>query len=434
MVLDMHWNKHEASQHPAISAVWLTLLAVLPMGIGCDRTPPAAAAQQPVPKVTVTAVVSQEVIDSDEYIGQTEASEVVEVRARVFGYLKSIEFRDGDYVKEGQTLFTIEPDEYEAIHQQSLSRIELNAANLALAKAKHARNEKLVTTGAVTREEYEESLAAVLSSEATITAAKADANRTAVDLKYTVLTAPISGRIDRTFVTKGNLLTGGQTSGTLLTKIVKEQPMYVYFDVDERSLLRYMRQRAESRATAPGSLRTLNMKCFLQLADEQDFSHEGVLDFAASEVDPGTGTARIRGVFANEDRALASGLFVRVRVPVSEPFEALLIPEKALATDQSIKFVYVVGSDGTASRKSVELGGQRGEMRIVSAGLQAGEKVIVKGLQRVKPGQKVEAEVAEAPVSPTTAKKPVMQPRPLPMRPVQPPAAKPQPRRTTQER
>jgi multidrug efflux pump subunit AcrA (membrane-fusion protein) len=134
------------------------------MGIGCDRASPAAAAaaQQPVPKVTVTAVVSQEVIDSDEYLGQTDASEVVEVRARVFGYLKSIEFKDGDYVKEGQTLFTIEPDEYNAIHQQSLSRIDLNAANLALAKAKHARNEKLVNTGAVTREEYEESLAAVL--------------------------------------------------------------------------------------------------------------------------------------------------------------------------------------------------------------------------------------------------------------------------------
>src|SRR4029079_7801365 len=154
--------------------------------------------------------------------------------------------------KEGQTLFTIEPDEYEAIHQQSISKIDLHKANLAMAKAKHARNEQLVKTGAVSREEYEETLTSVKTEEAAIEAAKADANRTAVDLKYTVLTAPISGRIDRALVSKGNLLTGGTGEGTLLTKIVSEQPMYVYFDVDERSLLGYMRQRGESKDSAPG--------------------------------------------------------------------------------------------------------------------------------------------------------------------------------------
>ena len=155
---------------------------------------------------------------------------------------------NGEVEKDGQVLFTIEPDEYDAIHKQSLARIDLNQANLTLAKAKLARNESLVKAGAVTREEYEESVAAVQTAEASITAARADANRTAVDLKYTVIRAPISGRIDRAFVTTGNLLTGGQASGTLLTKIVSEQPMYVYFDVDERSLLRYMRQRADTRA------------------------------------------------------------------------------------------------------------------------------------------------------------------------------------------
>src|SRR5689334_1135090 len=255
------------------------LLSLLPLVSACTKAAPAAA-EQPVPKVTVTPVVSKETVDADEYTGQTEASETVEVRARVFGYLKTIDFKDGDYVKEGQTLFTIEPDEYQAIHQQSLSRIELNRANLELAKAKHARNEKLVTTGAVSREDFEETRTAVLSAQAAITAAQADANRTAVDLKYTVLTAPISGRIDRAYVTKGNLLTGGQSSGTLLTKIVKEQPMYVYFDVDERSLLRYMRQRGETRQTAPGSLRDEGLACYLQLADEADFPHEGQVDFA----------------------------------------------------------------------------------------------------------------------------------------------------------
>jgi RND family efflux transporter MFP subunit len=371
------------------------LLAVLPLASGC-KPEAKVSAEQPVPKVTVTAVVSQETIDSDEYTGWTEASETVEVRARVFGYLKTIDFKDGDFVTEGQKLFTIEPDEYDAIHQQSVSRIAVSTARLELAKSKYERNAKLVKTGAVSQEDYEESVAAVHESEASITAAKADANRTALDLKYTEIKAPIAGRMDRALVTKGNLLTGGQTSGTLLTKIVQERPMYVYFDVDERSLLGYMRRGGSRSGSDPKHLSDLNIPCYVQLADEEDFSHEGKLDFAASEFQTSTGTARLRGVFANQDRTLASGMFVRVRVPVSEPYQASLIPEEALATDQNIKFVYVVGSDGTAERRSVVLGKQRGTMRIITSGLKPGERVIVTGLQRVRPGQKVEAELAKA--------------------------------------
>jgi RND family efflux transporter, MFP subunit len=385
----------------------LLLLCLALASAGCERSAPAAA-EQPVPKVTVTAVVSQETVDADEYTGKTEASESVEVRARVFGYLKSINFTDGDFVTEGQPLFTIEPDEYQAIHEQSVARIELNTAALELAKAKHARNDKLVKTGGVTQEEWEESLAAVKDADARIKAAEADANKTAVDLKYTEIKAPISGRIDRTFVSKGNLLTGGQGSGTLLTKIVNEQPMYVYFDVDERSLLKYMRQRSATRDSAPGSLRQLGIPCYLQLADETDFPHQGQLDFIETTVNVTTGTARLRGVFANPNRELASGLFVRIRIPVSQPYQALLIPEQALATDQSIKFVYVVGADGTAARRPVELGTQRGQMRIITSGLKEGEQVIVKGLQRVRPGQKVQPEVAQATPPSTTVHKPVV--------------------------
>lgn len=410
--------RHRLSPGQTCCLVMVT--AALAACAGCDRPAPAST-ELPTPKVTVVAAVTQETIDADEYIGRTEASEIVEVRSRIFGFLKSIDFADGDFVKgpvlgpkgevieEGQTLFTIEPDEYQAIHDQSKSRIDLNAANLELAKSKLARNEVLLKANAVSREEYEETLAAVKASEATITAAKADANRTAVDLKYTTIRAPISGRIDRAMVSKGNLLTGGSGSGTLLTKIVNEQPMYAYFDVDERSLLRYMRMRAEARQTAPGSLRESGIVCTLKLADEQDYSHEGKLDFAETEVNASTGTARLRGVFANEKRDLASGLFARIRIPVGKPYTALLIPEQALATDQSIKFVYVVGADGVAKRQNVVLGAQRGDMRIIASGLEAGERVITKGLQRVKHGQKVEAEVAQA-TPPTTVNKPVTSP------------------------
>lgn len=375
-----------------LSAVaWPAVLA----SVGCSKSGPPAA-EQPVPRVTVAAVIEQEVTDSDDYTGQTEASEVVEVRARVFGYLKTIEFKDGDFVEEGQTLFTIEPDEYQAIYDQSVARIGLATTNFDLATSKLARNEKLRPSGAISQEEYEESVAAAKSAEAAVTSAKADANRTALDLKYTTIKAPTSGRIDRALVAAGNLLTGGMTSGTLLTTIVREQPMYVYFDVDERSLLGYMRRRTEKDATTPGSLRDLEIPCYVQLADEKDFPHEGKLDFASAQVNASTGTARLRGVFENKDRSLVSGLFVRIRIPVSKPYQALLVPERALATDQNIRFVYVVDEKGEAVRRNVELGAQRGELRIVKSGISSGEKVIVKGLQRVRPGQHVEAEAESA--------------------------------------
>jgi len=266
----------------------------------------------------------------------------------------------------------------------------------------------LIKNQALSQEEYDESVAALREAEAAIATAQADADRTAVDLKYTTVKSPINGRIDRAVVSRGTLLTGGTGSGTLLTKVVNEQPMHVYFDVDERSLLRYMRQRGAQSESAPGSLRDQNMVCYVQLADEKDFPHAGVLDFAASEVEAGTGTARIRAVLPNQDRALASGLFVRVRIPTGKPYQALLIPEQSLLTDQSIKYVYVVGDDGSATRRAVELGAQRGDLRIVKSGLSAGDRVIVKGQQRVRPGQKVEAELQEPTASaeptPTAAK------------------------------
>jgi RND family efflux transporter MFP subunit len=380
------------------------IFVALPAFTGCGQSS-SVTAELPVPKVTTAEVVQQETADYDDYTGRTEASEVVEVRARVFGYLKSIEFKDGDYVNEGQTLFTIEPDEYQAIHNQSLSKIAVWESKVAVAKANLDRRKSVMqqSKGAVSQEEYEQYAAAFQEAQSSLVAAQADAARTAVDLKYTVVKAPISGRIDRAMVAKGTLLTGGAGSGTLLTKIVDERPMYVYFDVDERSLLRYMRGRDNSRSSDPGSLRELGIDCYVQLADEKDFPHKGKLDFAESEVKSSTGTARLRGTFENKDDAMASGLFVRVRVPTSKPYQALFIPERALATDQNIKFVYVIGSDGTAQRRAVELGAQRGDKRIVTSGLQAGEQVIVKGLQRVRPGQKVEAQLEQSKLASTTS-------------------------------
>ena len=384
---------------------WRPILANCSLAIGviafpgCSSPPPAI--EQPTPQVAVAKVVSREIVDTDEYTGRTEASEIVEVRSRIFGFLKAIDFKDGDFVQAGQTLFTIEPDEYQAIHEQSLAQIAVNQANLELARSKLAMKERLLPNGAISQEEYNEAVAAVHEAEATIAAARADANRTAVDLKYTEIKAPISGRIDRTLVSKGNLLTGGQSSGTLLTTIVNEQPMYVYFDVDERSLLRYMRQRSTEKSST-GNLSDLGIECFVQLADEKDFPHRGQIDFASAAVNASTGTARLRAVFENADHALSSGLFVRIQIPVSKPYEALLIPERALSTDQNVKFVYVVGDDGVANRRVVELGRREGDMRVITSGLSAGDHVIVKGMQRVKPGQRVEAQIEPPPTPPVS--------------------------------
>jgi RND family efflux transporter MFP subunit len=411
MAMSANQNGRQLSVAAAFSVV--TLVGLLPLAAGCNKEAPAAG-QAPVPKVTTTPVVEQETTDYDEYTGQTEASESVEVRARVFGYLKSIEFKDGDFVKEGQTLFTIEPDEYEATYNQALSKIKVWESKLDVAKANLARRQKVFATGAITREEYEEYVAGANEAAASLEAAKADAARAAVDLKYTVLKAPISGRIDRAMVSKGTLLTGGVGSGTLLTKIIDEQPMYVYFDVDQQSLLRYKKDRPAPQASAPGSLRQLDIDCYVQLPGEKDFPHKGKLDFVETEVKSSTGTARLRGVFENKNREMASGLSARVKIPTSKPYQALFIPERAIATDQSMKFVYVVGSDGIANRRAIELGPQSGEMRIVTKGLKAGEPVIVKGLQRVRPGQKVEA-TQEQPklAAATTAEIPVAKPAPL---------------------
>lgn len=387
---------------PIVLGFSIAFIAILGSS-GCSRSGPTSTAPVEI-RVSAVEAIQLETIDYDEFVGQTEATETVDVRSRVSGFIQSIDFVDGSYVQTGDLLFRIEPDSYEAIHQQSLSRIELWKAKLELAQSKLARAKSLFDSRAISDEEYDEAVAAVKEAEASIIAAQADAKRTALDLKYTEVRAEIDGRIDRAFVTPGNMVTGGLGSGTLLTRIVKNKPIYAYVDVDERSLLRYLRlytsQSEQNEDRTSKSLSDQNIPCSLKLADEEDFNHQGKLDFIENRVDRETGTIRVRGIFDNGDSLLTGGLFIRLRIPVSNPYQSVLVPEQAIGTDQGSKFIYVLDENGIPERRTVKLGQQKRSWRIISEGLQHGEKVVYRGMQRIRPQTPVVADLDSGPPMP----------------------------------
>jgi RND family efflux transporter MFP subunit len=364
------------------------------MLVGCAKP---VAAPTPIPmKVATVLAKAQEVTDYDEFVGRTSATETVEVRARVTGYIKEILFTDGQNIREDDLLFKIEPDVYQAAHQQALAKIDLMKARVGLAKSKLARAKSLIDVQAISQEEYEENVAALTEAQAQQVAAEADSQISALDLKYTEVRSPISGRIDRALVTPGNIVTGGLGTGTLLTTIVKTDPMYVYFDVDEQSVLRYQRlEREEGQAEKSKLLKDLNIPCAIQLADEKDFLHQGKLDFIQNQIDEKTGSIKLRGVFSNPDNLLKSGMFVRARVPVSQPYQAVVVPEQSIGVDQDTRYVIVIGSDKKPVRRTVELGRLLGDQRVITRGLESGEEIIYRGLQRVRPNAALEIERTE---------------------------------------
>ncbi|WP_186775384.1 efflux RND transporter periplasmic adaptor subunit [Rubripirellula tenax] len=387
---------------------------MLTLILGCGENRSSVAVAKKPPKVIVAPASAIPMTDYDEFVGRTEACEFVEVRSRVSGFLRSVEFEDGAFVQEGQLLATVEPDQYQAIHDQSLAMVELQKTKVELAASVLARSKKLKEGSAISQEQLEEDAASLKAAEAQITVAMADAARTALDLKYTAVKAPIAGRVDRALVTAGNVVTGGLGSGTLLTTIVNDSPTYAYFDVDEASILRYIRQSKSQSAEGDRKttvLRDLNIPVELQLKDESGFPHKGTLDFLENRIDDRTGTIRLRGVFENDDNLLRGGLFVRVRIPTSEPYEAVMIPEAAIGTDQTYKFAFVVGDDNVAQRRAVTLGPlvaqpEGGSMRVIKDGIRPGENVVVQGVQRVQPGIKVD---------PQTQVKPTIEPEEVPV-------------------
>lgn len=367
--------------------------------LGCGSKQNQLPGQLTKPVVICVTAGTQEVTDFDDFVGRTEPSETVDVQARVNGFLQTVDFVDGQLVSAGDVLATIEPDEYKAIHQQSLANIELWQSKLALAQTSFERFKELRKNNSVSQAEYDESEAAVQEAQSQITAANAAAARTELDVKYTNILAPISGRADRTLVTPGNVVTGGLGAGTLITRIVNDTPIFAYIDVDEQSVLHYKRLAREkgTNNSPDGALKDLSIPCFLKLQDEDEFEHEGVLDFIENQVDSGTGTIKLRGVFENTDHFLQGGLFVRVRIPKGKPYKSTLIPEQCIATDQADRIAYVVNDKNEVEIRVLELGSRIGTMRSIRKGIRAGEKVVYQGIQKVRPGMEVQAAIKELP-------------------------------------
>ena len=364
-------------------------IAMLTLGLaGCEPSKPQAkAAPPPAPQVTVAKPAKRLVTNRDEYVGRFVAVDSIEVRARVSGYLDKIHFQDGQLVKQGELLFTIDRRPFEAALAQAKANLAQAQANLAFAKADLERGQGLVRGSTITQQTYDQRVQAKGIAEASVGAQTAALQQATLDLEFTELRAPVSGRIGDRRVSVGNLVTGGTTgTTTLLATISTIDPIRFEFTMDEASYLRYMRLAGD---TADVARRGINIPARLKLIDETKFTHEGKTDFVDNAIDRTTGTIRGRAEFPNPDGMLTPGMFGRIQLPSGPATESLLVPDVAIGTEQVRKFVLVVDAENVARPKFVTLGTVVDGLRVVTAGLDADDRVVVNGLMRARPGVKV---------------------------------------------
>lgn len=378
------------SVHPrrANGAACRAAILLLGLGLaGCGESQKQGGAPPP-PAVTVAKPVQRTVTDFDEYVGRFVAVDLVEVRARVSGYLDKIHFQDGQLVKQGDLLFTVDRRPFQNAVDQARANLAQARANLAFTDADLARGQQLVRDKTITEQTYDQRVQANKNAQASVGANEAAVRQAELDLDFTELRAPVDGRIGDRRVSPGNLVTGG-TGGntTLLATIVSQDPIRLEFTFDEASFLRYERIASLSNAE---SSKGKGVPVSLRLIDEADFKHEGKMDFIDNVIDRSTGTIRGRAVVANPNGLFTPGMFARLRVPGSAPYQALLVPDVAIGTEQVRKFLFVVGADGTVGQKYVTLGPlQRDGLRVVKGDLSADDRVIINGLMRARAGQKV---------------------------------------------
>jgi RND family efflux transporter MFP subunit len=363
---------------------------------GCARAPSEAPTAAPVP-VTASYPVERYVTDYADFTGRIAAVDSVEVRARVWGYLDKVNFKEGALVKTGDVLFEIDPRTYRAALAQAEGNLTSMRARLTRLNADRARAQDLLPTRAMSREEYDEVTGDRGEAATSLEALRAAVQRAKLDLEYTKVLAPVSGRVSRYNVTVGNLIqSGDQNGGTVLTTIVSVDPIYAYYDVDERTVQRVSQLIREGKVKWA---RKTEWPVSLGLATEEGFPHQGTVNFVDNQVNPKTGTLRVRGVFPNKDEALSPGFFARVRVPIGPPRRALLVSDRALDNDQGQKILHVVNDKNEVVSRPVRLGALHDGLRAIEDGLKPGERVIVIGLQQVRPGVTVEPKLVDMPTS-----------------------------------
>jgi RND family efflux transporter MFP subunit len=374
--------------------------------VGCGRETKVVAPQAPA--VSVSQPIAETVQDTLEFTGRTSAVESVDVHARVTGYVTKVAFTAGALVNAGDALFEIDPREYQATVLRAEGEVATLRAQLARAESEVGRNQALRPSGAASARELERSVAERGAAEGELKAKLAQLELAKLDVEFSHVTAPISGRVSKAEITEGNLVVVGASGGPLLTSVVSLDPIYVDFDADERALLRFRKATiARSGAATPEAVRDAKLPVTVALADEDGFPHPGTIDFIDNKVDPSTGTIHVRAVLPNADRLLTPGLFVRVRLPVGEPAPGLLVTDRAIGTDQDRKYVLVVNDKNVVEYRPVKLGAIHGGLRAVAEGLAPTEWVIVNGIQRVRPGLTVTPQkVGMRPGTPPAAETP----------------------------
>src|SRR6185436_19738563 len=368
----------------------LAPLAILVLAAGCVQTS-AQPGPPPPPQVTVASVIERDVTEWDEFTGRLQAVDSVEVRPRVSGLIAAVRFQEGAIVRRGDPLFEIDPRPFQA--EVDRLRAELNRAGATNQRAASELQtaEKLRTENAIAKEEHDRRAAFAQESTAQSAAVEAALRAAELNLEFTKVTSPIDGRVGRAIVTEGNLVSSGPGEATLLTTVVSLDPVYAYFDADEQIFLKYSAAAGPKGPALRGGLRNrgAELPIRMALANDESFPRLGRLDFIDNQLDGSTGTIRGRAVFRNSDCQLTPGLFVRLRLAGTGSYRGLLIQDRAVGTDLSKKFVYVVGAKNEIQYRSVTLGPIVDGLRVVRTGLQAGESVVVNGLQRVRPGVQV---------------------------------------------
>jgi RND family efflux transporter MFP subunit len=350
----------------------------------CGQSAPPAP---PPPPVTVANPVKQKIVDRDEYVGRFVAVDAVEIRARVSGYLEKVHFTDGQLVKAGDLLFTLDQRPFRAALDQAKADLARAKSQVDLSAADLSRAETLLQQKTIAEALYDQRVQAKRAADAALQAAEAALKTAELNLEFTELRAPVSGRIGDRRVSPGNLVTGTITgTTTLLATVVSIDPIRFEFSFDEASYLRYQRS---ARDAGKADERGTKLPVELRLLDEKDFEHKGSIDFVDNVIDTGSGTIRGRAVFRNANALFTPGMFARIRVPGSPEYEALLVPDAAIGTEQIRKFVYVVDGENTVRQKYIELGSLQGRLRVVRSGLDPEDRVIVNGLMRARAGAKV---------------------------------------------